>query len=67
MTGGQAYFPRTDQEFAGIYRQIASAVRHQYSIGVFPEHDNQFHTLNVEVDRGGDRVLARAGYLAPGP
>jgi len=78
-TGGRAYFPQSDQDFAPIYREIASAMRHQYVLGISPAHDNQFHTLTVEVDGGSSQpdpartqrteyqVLARSGYLAPGP
>ena len=79
MTGGRAYFPKSDQDFAPIYREIASAMRHQYVLGITPAHDNQFHTLTVEVGSSSSqpdpgrakpteyRVLARSGYLAPGP
>lgn len=79
ITGGQAYFPKSDADFAPFYREIASALRHQYVLGISPGHDNQFHKVTVEVDssdnqpdsarsrRGEYRVFARAGYLAPGP
>jgi len=79
MTGGGAYFPESEQDFVPIYREIASALRHQYVLGIAPAHDNQFHTLAVEVlgsssqpspaqaKHPGYRVFARAGYLAPGP
>lgn len=79
MTGGRAYFPESDKDFAPIYREIASALRHQYVLGILPAHDNQFHALAVEVLGSSSqpsqaqakhaeyRVLARAGYLAPGP
>ena len=79
ITGGRAYFPQFDREFATIYREIASALRHQYVLGIVPAHDNQFHKLTVEVDSSGNqagparargaayRIFARAGYLAPGP
>jgi len=75
MTGGRAYFPQSDSDFALIYREIASAMRHQYVLGIRPAHDNQFHTLTVEMlgqsdrtpaKRAEYRVLARSGYLAPG-
>lgn len=49
MTGGQAYFPQSGQEFAPAYRQIAACVRNEYVIGVTPEHDGQFHKLSVTV------------------
>ena len=78
MTGGSVYFPQSDQDFASIYREIASAMRHQYVLGIVPAHDNQFHTLTVEMGTSSQadpartrrtdyRVFARSGYLAPGP
>jgi len=77
MTGGQVYFPQSDQDFAPIYREIASAMRHQYVLGIAPAHDNHFHTLTVELGssqsdpartkRTEYRLFARSGYLAPGP
>jgi len=79
MTGGRAYFPQSDRDFAPIYSEIASAMRHQYVLGIVPAHDNQLHTLTVEVGssssqpdparakRAEYQVLARSGYLAPGP
>ena len=62
-----------------IYHEIASALRHQYVLGIAPAHDGQLHTLTVEpLDAHGQpmnapakkavvRVFAREGYLAPGP
>jgi Ca-activated chloride channel homolog len=79
ISGGRAYFPQSDKDFVPIYREIATALRHQYLLGIAPAHDNQFHQLTVEVldsSRGAagrdtktsdDHVFARAGYLAPGP
>jgi len=78
ITGGSVYFPQSDQDFAPIYREIASAMRHQYVLGILPAHDNQFHTLTVEMGTSSQsdparakrtdyRVFARSGYLAPGP
>ncbi len=79
MTGGRAYFPESAKEFVPIYHQIASALRHQYILGIAPAHDGQFHPLTVqvlgrnglpvapEVKNAEYRVYAREGYLAPGP
>ena len=79
MTGGRAYFPESEQDFVPMYHEIATALRHQYLLGIAPAHDGQFHSLAVEVlDASGQpmnlpakkpvvRVLAREGYLAPGP
>jgi Ca-activated chloride channel homolog len=79
MTGGRAYFPQSEQDFVPMYHEIATALRHQYLLGIAPAHDGQFHSLTVEVlDANGQpitlpakkpaaRVFAREGYLAPGP
>lgn len=49
MTGGLAYFPGSGDGFAAAYREIAACLRHQYVVGIAPEHDGQFHTLTVNV------------------
>ena len=79
MTGGRAYFPQSNMDFAPMYHEIAAALRHQYVLGIAPAHDNQFHTLAVEVlgassqpdaartKHADYRVFARTGYLAPAP
>ncbi len=77
MTGGRAYFPASGQEFAPAYQEIASAVRHQYVLGIAPQHDGQSHKLSVSVPdaaashkskgRAELSVSARDGYIAPGP
>jgi VWFA-related protein len=80
ITGGRAYFPESGKDFVPLYREIASALRHQYVLGIQPAHDGEFHALTVEVlDAAGSgvavadpkkspyRILAREGYLAPGP
>jgi Ca-activated chloride channel homolog len=79
MTGGRAYFPQSEKDFVPMYHEIASALRHQYVLGIAPAHDGQFHPLTVEVlDASGQplnasgkkpavRILAREGYRAPGP
>jgi Ca-activated chloride channel homolog len=79
ITGGRAYFPQSDNDFVPIYHEIASALEHQYVLGIAPAHDAQFHTLTVEpLDANGQRmnsplkkpavrVFAREGYWAPPP
>jgi hypothetical protein len=78
MTGGRAYFPQSARDFEPMYREIASALRHQYVLGIRPAHDGQFHSLGVRVMKNDQpalavpqqihgRILARAGYLAPAP
>lgn len=49
ITGGQVFFPESLADFARFYREIASALRHQYALGIEPAHDGQLHTLTIEV------------------
>lgn len=78
LTGGRAYFPKSDNEFVAIYHQIAEALRHQYTLGFRPAvRDGKYHSLQVEVfnakgrllaptgRKPGYRVYARPGYRAP--
>ena len=73
VTGGKAYFPRTAADFAPIYREIASALRHQYVLGIRAAGDGEFHKLTVELAaeksqaKDAHRILAREGYRAPSP
>ncbi len=79
ITGGRAFFPDSAKDFVPAYHQIAAALRHQYLLGIAPEHDGKFHPLTVQVlDAHGQpyatdskkaayRIFSREGYLAPGP
>lgn len=76
-SGGKVFFPKRAEEFEGIYRRVASALRHQYSIGFAPAaREGRFRRVQVQVVDGRGRLLApgrharyrvhhRAGYLAP--
>jgi Ca-activated chloride channel family protein len=51
-SGGQAYFPRFEQEVPSDYQQIAEQLRRQYSLGFVPTNaskDGRFHKLKVAV------------------
>ena len=72
ITGGRTYFPQSADDFEPAYREIASALRHEYVIGISPEHDGTFHKLTIEIPGGHDekgnanfRAFSREGYLAP--
>jgi VWFA-related protein len=77
ITGGRAYFPESPNGFVSIYREIASALRHQYVLGIAPQHDGKFHSLVVQILDASDpsgpasikspdyQIFAREGYLAP--
>ncbi len=51
-TGGQAFFPRFEAEFPGIFRQIGDALRNQYSLTYQPSNqtrDGKFRKIKVEL------------------
>lgn len=49
ITGGRAYFPASKEDFATAYREIAACLRHEYVVGIAPDHDGKFHKLTVDV------------------
>ena len=52
MTGGRAYFPRFEAEFPGIFQDIGSDIRNQYSLAYHPSNpklDGSYRKLKVEV------------------
>ncbi|MFY9731411.1 MAG: VWA domain-containing protein [Candidatus Acidiferrales bacterium] len=80
ITGGRAYFPESPTDFVAIYREIASSLRHQYVLGIAPQHDGKFHSLIVQIAGANAQpgpesmksikspeyqIFARQGYLAP--
>jgi len=80
ITGGRAYFPARASDFATIYRQMATALRHQYTLGfVPPGGDAQFHKIEVHLldargralapatGKSSYRIHARPGYLPLAP
>ena len=51
-SGGQAYFPRFQQDMPSVYQQIAGQLRQQYSLGFTPSNptkDGKFHKLKVDL------------------
>ena len=77
ITGGRAFFPASNADFVPAYRQIGAALRHQYVLGIAPQRDGKFHSLEVQL-LGPDgqpvsanpksphpTVFARQGYVVP--
>jgi len=66
ISGGRAWFPSSAADFVPAYRAIASALRHQYVLGIAPAHDAQFHSLTVQLldDAGRPRPTAAARAAA---
>jgi Ca-activated chloride channel family protein len=71
VSGGKAFFPRSNAEMDDIFEQIALELRHQYSIGYKPvnfTNDGRWHKIKVKVSppRGLPRLFVRSkeGYFA---
>ncbi len=71
VSGGKAFFPRSNAEMDDIFEQIALELRHQYSIGYKPlnfTNDGRWHKIKVKVTppRGLPRLFVRSkeGYFA---
>jgi Ca-activated chloride channel family protein len=71
VSGGKAFFPRSNAEMDDIFEQIAIELRHQYSIGYKPttfKPDGKWHHIKVTVNppRGLPRLFVRSkeGYFA---
>ncbi len=71
VSGGKAFFPRSNAEMDDIFEQIALELRHQYSIGYKPANftnDGRWHKIKVKVTppRGLPKLFVRSkdGYYA---
>jgi Ca-activated chloride channel homolog len=62
-TGGRAYFPVKARDFQTIYAEIATLLRHQYSLGFKPpSNDGRYHKIEVSVvDSAGQPFLTPKG------
>jgi VWFA-related protein len=52
LSGGRAYFPRFQAEFAEIFRDIGASIRNQYNLGYHPTNtklDGSYRRLKVEL------------------
>ena len=62
-TGGQAFFPRFEGEFGGIFQQIHQALRNQYVLTYSPTnktHDGSYRKIKVQlVDHDGNPVALK--------
>ncbi len=71
LSGGKAYFPGSLGTMERVWRDIASAIRGQYTIGYHsdnPGRDGLFRKVKVTVDPNkgrGLQVATRDGYFAP--
>jgi Ca-activated chloride channel family protein len=54
-------------DLAGVYKQVAAAIRTVYSVGYYPinaEKDGTFRRVRVLVNRPDAAVRTRKGYYA---
>ena len=70
LSGGRAYFPDSVSDLEQVWRDIAGAIRSQYTIGYRssnPTRDGMFRNVKITVSRGGRtlRVTTRPGYVGP--
>jgi VWFA-related protein len=68
-TGGRAFFPFKVEDLEVSFENLASELRHQYSLAYRPEPliaDGLFHPIDLRVKNRRDLVVhARRGYYAP--
>jgi len=62
-TGGQAFFPRFEGEYGGIFQQIHEALRNQYVLTYTPSnkaHDGTYRKIKVQlVDHDGNPIALK--------
>jgi Ca-activated chloride channel family protein len=67
VTGGEAFFPKTNQEVKPVFERIARDIRSSYTLGYVPEEGHTgMHRLHVEVrdpERRKLSVRARSAYV----
>lgn len=71
VTGGEAFFPKKNEEIATVLERIARDIRSSYTLGYVPEGDRsrgERHRIQVDVktDRGGLHARARTLYVPSG-
>jgi Ca-activated chloride channel family protein len=68
-TGGRPFFPFKVEDLEVSFENLASELRHQYSLAYRPEPlvtDGLFHPIDLRVKNRKDLVVhARRGYYAP--
>jgi VWFA-related protein len=71
LSGGQAFFPDSPNDLERVWRDVAGAIRSQYTIGYHSTDRNRDGKFRkVEITAGSNnrrdlRVVTRDGYVAP--
>jgi Ca-activated chloride channel family protein len=67
VSGGKAYFPASVKDLDRVWRDIAGAIRSQYTLGYHSTNarrDGLFRKVEITAGRGRE-VVARDGYFGP--
>ena len=71
ITGGQAFFPTTDDDIEAAYDKVLGELRAQYSLGYVSTNaktDGRWRKVEIKVKRSdlkGAKIRSRSGYYAP--
>jgi Ca-activated chloride channel family protein len=66
-TGGRVYPVKSLSDLSGVYKQVGTELRSQYSIGYYPSNrtrDGGWRAIKVETRAPSATVRARSGYWA---
>ena len=67
-SAGTSYAPEKLKDLAGVYEEIATELKSQYSLGYVStnsEHDGKWRRLQILTAASGTVVRVREGYYAP--
>jgi VWFA-related protein len=67
ITGGRLFQAQHPEDLAGVYNQVAEALRTVYSVGYYPtngQRDGSFRRVSIGVDQPNAVVRSRKGYYA---
>lgn len=67
LSGARLFKAEKASDLAGVYKQVAAAIRTMYSVGYYPtnpEKDGTYRRVRVTVDKPDAAVRTRKGYYA---
>jgi len=67
QTGGDTFFASKDEDLERLYSDVTEQARNEYTLTFYPNASqssltNDFHSIEVRVERPGLDVTARSGY-----
>jgi VWFA-related protein len=64
-TGGDMFYSSKDADLERLYSDVTEQARNEYTLTFYPQESNtgqDFHSIEVRVERPGLNVTARSGY-----